>query len=195
MRVAAEPEHREVDEGRVEDGLVPRRLDYRIGGAVERLAAADVQPGQLAVQGRAKAARVLAGSNTAENASRSLPLMLAQSGVRRVSVVTSAWHLRTPCFFAPYRAHASTSGCARPRRCAGGGTSSPRRSDLPACACSAPSRWAPSACPTSRQTAGPRRSLERVVPRSSRLPGLPRGAATGQPGEREVAPEDTAATV
>jgi vancomycin permeability regulator SanA len=45
----------------------------------------------------------VAGRNTAENASRSLPLVLAQGGVRNVSVVTSAWHLRTPYFFAPYR--------------------------------------------------------------------------------------------
>src|SRR3954469_16565467 len=45
----------------------------------------------------------VAGRNTAENASRSLPLVLAQGGVRRVSVVTSAWPLRTPFFFAPYR--------------------------------------------------------------------------------------------
>jgi glucosamine-6-phosphate deaminase len=45
----------------------------------------------------------VAGRNTAENASRSLPLVLAQGGVRKVSVVTSAWHLRTPYFFAPYR--------------------------------------------------------------------------------------------
>jgi glucosamine-6-phosphate deaminase len=45
----------------------------------------------------------VAGRNTAENASRSLPLVLAQGGVERVSVVTSAWHLRTPFFFAPYR--------------------------------------------------------------------------------------------
>ena len=47
----------------------------------------------------------VAGRNTAENASRSLPLVLAQGGVKRVSVVTSAWHLRTPYFFAPYRDH------------------------------------------------------------------------------------------
>jgi len=47
----------------------------------------------------------VAGRNTAENASRSLPLVLAQGGIRRVSVVTSAWHLRTPYFFAPYRDH------------------------------------------------------------------------------------------
>jgi glucosamine-6-phosphate deaminase len=46
----------------------------------------------------------VAGRNTAENASRSLPLVLAVGGVRRVSVVTSLWHLRTPYFFAPYRA-------------------------------------------------------------------------------------------
>jgi glucosamine-6-phosphate deaminase len=47
----------------------------------------------------------VAGRNTAENASRSLPLVLAEGGVRRVSVVTSVWHLRTPYFFAPYRSY------------------------------------------------------------------------------------------
>jgi DUF218 domain-containing protein len=44
-----------------------------------------------------------AGRNTAENASRSLPLIRAIGDVRRVTVVTSAWHLRAPYFFAPYR--------------------------------------------------------------------------------------------
>jgi glucosamine-6-phosphate deaminase len=47
----------------------------------------------------------VAGRNTAENASRSLPIVLAQGGVRHISVVTSAWHLRTLYFFAPYRDH------------------------------------------------------------------------------------------
>lgn len=47
----------------------------------------------------------VAGRDTAENASRSLPIVLALGGVRRVSVVTSAWHVRTPYFFAPYRGH------------------------------------------------------------------------------------------
>jgi glucosamine-6-phosphate deaminase len=47
----------------------------------------------------------VAGRNTAENASRSLPLVLAQGGVRVVNVVTSVWHLRTPYFFVPYRDH------------------------------------------------------------------------------------------
>jgi glucosamine-6-phosphate deaminase len=47
----------------------------------------------------------VAGRNTAENASRTLPLVLAQGGVRRVSVVTSVWHVRARYFFAPYRAH------------------------------------------------------------------------------------------
>ena len=45
----------------------------------------------------------VAGRNTAENAARSLPLILALGGVRRVSVVSSLWHLRVPFFFAPYR--------------------------------------------------------------------------------------------
>jgi hypothetical protein len=44
-----------------------------------------------------------AGRDTAENASRSLPLIAAMGDVRRVTVVTSAWHLRAPYFFAPYR--------------------------------------------------------------------------------------------
>jgi len=44
-----------------------------------------------------------AGRDTAENASRSLPLIAAMGEVRRVTVVTSAWHLRAPYFFAPYR--------------------------------------------------------------------------------------------
>jgi glucosamine-6-phosphate deaminase len=45
-----------------------------------------------------------AGRDTAENASRSLPLIRAIGELRRVTVVTSAWHFRTPYFFAPYRA-------------------------------------------------------------------------------------------
>jgi glucosamine-6-phosphate deaminase len=44
-----------------------------------------------------------AGRNTAENATRSLPLIRAIGDVRRVTVVTSVWHIRTPYFFAPYR--------------------------------------------------------------------------------------------
>jgi glucosamine-6-phosphate deaminase len=43
------------------------------------------------------------GRNTAENASRSLPIIRAVGDIRRVTVVTSAWHLRAPYFFAPYR--------------------------------------------------------------------------------------------
>jgi glucosamine-6-phosphate deaminase len=45
----------------------------------------------------------VAGRNTAENASRSLPLVLALGECRSVTVVSSAWHLRVPWFFAPYR--------------------------------------------------------------------------------------------
>jgi hypothetical protein len=45
-----------------------------------------------------------AGRDTAENASRSLPLIRAIGDVRRVTVVTSVWHLRVFYFFAPYRA-------------------------------------------------------------------------------------------
>lgn len=45
-----------------------------------------------------------AGRNTAENATRSLPIIRAIGDVRRVMVVTSAWHVRAPYFFWPYRA-------------------------------------------------------------------------------------------
>jgi glucosamine-6-phosphate deaminase len=44
-----------------------------------------------------------AGRNTAENASRSLPIVRAIGEIRRVIVVTSGWHIRAPYFFAPYR--------------------------------------------------------------------------------------------
>jgi glucosamine-6-phosphate deaminase len=46
----------------------------------------------------------VAGRNTAENASRSLPIVLALGVAAQVSVVTSIWHLRARYFFAPYRA-------------------------------------------------------------------------------------------
>lgn len=45
-----------------------------------------------------------AGRNTAENATRSLPIVRAIGDLRRVTVVTSAWHIRAPYFFWPYRA-------------------------------------------------------------------------------------------
>jgi glucosamine-6-phosphate deaminase len=45
----------------------------------------------------------VAGRNTAENASRSLPIVLALGVARHVSVVTSLWHVRARFFFAPYR--------------------------------------------------------------------------------------------
>jgi hypothetical protein len=41
----------------------------------------------------------VAGRDTAENATRSLPLVLALGEVRRVTVVTSAWHVRAPYHF------------------------------------------------------------------------------------------------
>jgi glucosamine-6-phosphate deaminase len=44
----------------------------------------------------------VAGRDTAENASRTLPILLALGEVRHVTVVSSAWHLRVPWFFAPY---------------------------------------------------------------------------------------------
>jgi glucosamine-6-phosphate deaminase len=47
----------------------------------------------------------VAGRRTAENASCSLPLLAATGVIRRVTVVTSWWHLRARWFFAPYREH------------------------------------------------------------------------------------------
>ena len=45
----------------------------------------------------------VAGRDTAENATRSLPLVLALGDARHVTVVTSAWHLRAPYHFRPWR--------------------------------------------------------------------------------------------
>jgi glucosamine-6-phosphate deaminase len=45
----------------------------------------------------------VAGRNTAENASCTLPLLLASGVIEHVTVVTSAWHLRAHYFFAAYR--------------------------------------------------------------------------------------------
>jgi glucosamine-6-phosphate deaminase len=47
----------------------------------------------------------VAGRNTAGNAACSLPIVLALGGVREVTVVTSAWHIRAPYMFAPWRRH------------------------------------------------------------------------------------------
>lgn len=45
------------------------------------------------------------GRDTAENATRSLPIVLALGEVRSVTIVTSAWHLRAPYHFLPWREH------------------------------------------------------------------------------------------
>lgn len=45
----------------------------------------------------------VAGRDTAENASRTLPILLALGEAAHVTVVSSPWHLRVPWFFAPYR--------------------------------------------------------------------------------------------
>ena len=50
----------------------------------------------------------VAGRDTAENATRSLPLLLAAGAIRRVTVVTSAWHVRAHWYFAPYREYGLT---------------------------------------------------------------------------------------
>ena len=54
-------------------------------------------------EGAAPALLEVAGRDTAENASRSLPIVLALGEARHVVVVSSAWHARVPYFFAPYR--------------------------------------------------------------------------------------------
>jgi hypothetical protein len=45
----------------------------------------------------------VAGRDTAENATRSLPLVLALGEARHVTVVTSAWHVRAPYHFRTWR--------------------------------------------------------------------------------------------
>jgi hypothetical protein len=52
-----------------------------------------VAPALLEVEGR----------DTAENASRTLPILLVLAEPAKVTVVSSPWHLRVPWFFAPYR--------------------------------------------------------------------------------------------
>lgn len=54
----------------------------------------------------------VAGRDTAENATRSLPLVLALGDARRVTVVTSAWHVRAPYHFRAWRAHGLEVGFA-----------------------------------------------------------------------------------
>jgi glucosamine-6-phosphate deaminase len=44
----------------------------------------------------------VAGRDTAENAARTLPILLALGEASRVTVVSSPWHLRVPWYFAPY---------------------------------------------------------------------------------------------
>ena len=54
----------------------------------------------------------VAGRDTAENASRSLPLVLALGDARRVTVVTSAWHIRAPYHFRAWRDYGLEVGFA-----------------------------------------------------------------------------------
>ena len=46
-----------------------------------------------------------ASHNTADNAARSLPIIRAIGGIRRVTVVTSDYHLRAPYLFRPYESY------------------------------------------------------------------------------------------
>jgi glucosamine-6-phosphate deaminase len=54
----------------------------------------------------------IAGRDTAENATRSLPLVLALGDARRVTVVTSAWHVRAPYHFRAWRDYGLEVGFA-----------------------------------------------------------------------------------
>jgi glucosamine-6-phosphate deaminase len=60
---------------------------------------------QMAAEWTGRAPLLLeeAGRDTAENATRSLPLLLALGDITRVTVVTSAWHYRAIAYFWPYR--------------------------------------------------------------------------------------------
>lgn len=54
----------------------------------------------------------VAGRDTAENATRSLPLILALGDAHRVTVVTSAWHVRAPYHFRAWRQYGLEVGFA-----------------------------------------------------------------------------------
>jgi hypothetical protein len=54
----------------------------------------------------------VAGRDTAENATRSLPLVLALGDARRVTVVTSGWHIRAPYHFRAWRRYGLEVGFA-----------------------------------------------------------------------------------
>jgi glucosamine-6-phosphate deaminase len=104
------PEHRISDESRAR----LRRAEHECGRDPPR---AVILTGYTRSGGRSEAEQMQeqwslpevpvlledAGQNTAENASRSLPIIRGIGAIRRVTVVTSAWHLRAPYFFAPYR--------------------------------------------------------------------------------------------
>jgi uncharacterized SAM-binding protein YcdF (DUF218 family) len=104
------PEHRISAESRA-------RLRYALAIARRAPARAVVLTGYTSTGGLSEAEQMkstwddrvapalleIAGRDTAENASRSLPIILAVGEARRVTVVTSAWHVRAPWFFASYR--------------------------------------------------------------------------------------------
>ena len=100
----------------------------------------------------------VAGRTTAENASRSLPIVLALGVAARVSVVTSLWSAR-PLLLRPL-SRLRTGRRTVPRAPAGGGRiCSPKSSAAwRACPASAGRRWTPSGCRRGRdrQSATPR---------------------------------------
>jgi uncharacterized SAM-binding protein YcdF (DUF218 family) len=103
-------EHRISDESRARLRRAARLLDSRpvraaiLSGYTSTGGLSEAeQMKQAWPEHRAPALLEVAGRTTAENASRSLPLVLALGGVARVVVVSSTWHVRVPYFFMPYR--------------------------------------------------------------------------------------------
>lgn len=93
------------------------RLRHALGIARRRAPRAVVLTGYTTTDGLSEAEQMkgawdervapalleVAGRDTAENASRTLPILLAIGEAPRVTVVSSPWHLRVPWYFAPYR--------------------------------------------------------------------------------------------
>ena len=122
-----------------------RRRRARSSSPATRRPAASRRPSRWRRSGRSPAFPALledAGRNTAENASRSLPIIRAIGDIRRVTVVTSAWHIRAPYFFAPVPA--LRPAAVLPPRLpteAGRACLARARGTCPRCGASAAGRW------------------------------------------------------
>jgi glucosamine-6-phosphate deaminase len=98
----------------------PRAVVLTGGTATRELSEAEQLAHDWTVPG-VPALLQVAGGDTAENAARSLPIIQAIGGIRRVGLVTSPWHVRAPLLFAPYRSHGLELGLVRARPLRGWG--------------------------------------------------------------------------